>query len=303
LRWGFERLRRGPSPIVPAPALASPAHARPRAEHDDLRITAIGHSSFLLQLGTLNVLTDPVWGERASPLTFLGPKRRHPPGLTLDALPPIDIVLQSHDHYDHFDVTTVRALAQRHPDATWCAPLGVGARLRALGVRAIVERDWWERVDLGDATLSCLPAAHFSGRTPFDRDRTLWCGWAVAAHGRRVYFVGDTGAHPEFARIGAHLGPCDVILLPVGAYEPRWFMKPVHLDPHEAVAAFRDVTSAHPAHPSVMVAMHWGTFVLTDEPVDEPPRRTRDAWATEGLPPDRLWILQPGETRALSSVR
>lgn len=304
VRWGLERLRRGAPPsFAPAPALVAPAHAHPRADDDAMRVTAVGHSTFLLQIGGLNVLTDPVWSERASPLTFWGPRRRHAPGIALDALPPIDLVLQSHDHYDHLDDATVRALARAHPEATWCAPLGVADRLRRRGVRRIVECDWWQSAEIGGATVSCLPAAHFSGRTPFDRDRTLWCGWALAAHGRRAFFAGDTGSHPEFAAIGAHLGPCDLVLMPVGAYEPRWFMRPVHMDPDEAVEAFAALTRAHPAHPTVMVAMHWGTFVLTDEPPDEPPARTRARWSATHRPEDRLWILAPGETRAISSAR
>lgn len=297
-RWGLERLRRGPrSPHPAPPPHARPAVAHPRAGADELRITAIGHSTFLVQVGTLNLLTDPVWGERASPLTFWGPRRRHAPGLPLEALPPIDLVLQSHDHYDHLDDATVRHLARAHPDATWCAPLGVAARLQARGVRRIVERDWWGSAAVGEATVHCLPAAHFSGRTPFDRDTTLWCGWGVHAHGRRLYFVGDTGLHPEFGAIGAHLGPCDVVFMPVGAYEPRWFMRPIHLDPDEAVTAFDAITAAHPSHPTVMVGMHWGTFVLTDEPLDEPPRRTRARWTADARAADRLWFLSPGETR------
>jgi N-acyl-phosphatidylethanolamine-hydrolysing phospholipase D len=274
----------------------------PRAAHAELRITAVGHSTFLIQLGPLNILTDPVWSERCSPLSFAGPQRRHPPGLALDALPPIDLVLLSHDHYDHLDDATVRALARQHPDATWCAPLGVGSRLRARGVRTIVERDWWERAEVGDARVTCVPAAHFSGRTPFDRDSTLWSGWAVEAHGRRIYFVGDTGLHPEFGAIGRHLGALDVVLMPVGAYEPRWFMRPVHLDPEDALGAFAALTASHGAHPTVMIAMHWGTFVLTDEPPDEPPRRIAEAWHAARRPVERLWILAPGETRTISSA-
>lgn len=302
-RWALERLRRGPlPPPAPPPTLVPSDHAHPRADDDAVRVTAVGHSTFLVQVGPLNVLTDPVWGERASPLSFWGPRRRHPPGIPLEALPPIDIVLQSHDHYDHLDDRTVRHLARAHPDAVWCAPLGVGARLHARGVRQIVERDWWECAGIGDATVHCLPAAHFSGRTPFDRDATLWCGWALRAHGRQIYFVGDTGLHPEFAAIGTHLGPLDLVLMPVGAYEPRWFMRPVHLDPTEALGAFAALTAAHPAVPTTMVAMHWGTFVLTDEPVDEPPRRTRELWSAAARPEDRLWILSPGETRAIRSA-
>ncbi len=243
-----------------------------------------------------------MWGERASPLGFAGPRRRHPPGIPLEALPPIDLVLQSHDHYDHLCDATVRTLARLHPEATWCAPLGVGARLRARGVRRILERDWWEDATLGDARLACLPAAHFSGRSPFDRDRTLWGGWGVAAHGVHAYFVGDSGWHPDFAAIGARLGPLDVVLMPVGAYEPRWFMRPVHMDPEEAVRAFGALTDPH-HHPAVMVAMHWGTFVLTDEPTDEPPRRARAAWRAQGRPDERLWVLAPGETRDLTTAR
>ena len=300
----LDRARRGrPVAHGAPPAGQEPDLAYPRARPGECRVTAVGHSTFLLQLGPLNILTDPVWSDRASPLSFAGPRRRHPPGLALEALPPIDLVLQSHDHYDHLDDATVRWLAVHHPHATWCAPLGVAARLRARGVRTVVERDWWETLAVGDARLTCLPAAHFSGRTPFDRDRSLWCGWAVAAHGRHAYFVGDTGLHPEFEAIGRALGPLDLVLMPVGAYEPRWFMRPVHCDPEDALAAFDALTAAHPLHPTVMVAMHWGTFILTDEPADEPPRRTRDGWRARRRPDGLLWVMAPGETRRLTTAR
>lgn len=301
----LERARRGrASATVADPTRpVKSAHAHPRGTQSEIRITAVGHSTFLIQVGPLNVLTDPVWSERCSPLPFAGPRRRHAPGIALDALPPIDIVLQSHDHYDHLDDATVRALAKRHPEATWCAPLGVASRLRARGVRRIVERDWWDTARVGDAEVTCVPAAHFSGRTPFDRDATLWGGWSIAAHGRRIYFVGDTGLHPEFEAIGRRLGAIDAVLMPVGAYAPRWFMRPVHLDPEDALHAYAALTTPHPAHPTVMVAMHWGTFVLTDEPPDEPPRRILEGWSAQRRPADLLWVLAPGETRAIRSAR
>lgn len=304
LRWALERARRGTLPPLPAPpAVVASTQADPRAAADELRITAVGHSTFLLQIGPLNVLTDPVWSERCSPFSFAGPRRRHAPGLALEALPPLDLVLLSHDHYDHLDDATVRALARRHPETPWCAPLGVAARLRSRGVRRVLECDWWQRADVGDARVTCVPAAHFSGRTPFDRDSTLWAGWSVEAHGRRLYFVGDSGLHPAFGEIGRRLGALDVVLMPIGAYEPRWFMRPVHLDPGEAVIAFDQLTAAHPAQATVMVAMHWGTFLLTDEPPDEPPRRAADAWGATGRPAERLWVLAPGETRTIRTGR
>lgn len=303
LRWAVERSRRTRPRTPPPLRLHTPDVVHPRAAASELRVTAIGHSTFLLQLGGLNILTDPVFSDRASPLPFAGPRRHHAPGLALYALPPIDLVLQSHDHYDHFDDAAVRHLARAHPSATWCAPLGVAARLRARGVREIVERDWWASAHVGAATVTCVPAAHFSGRTPFDRDRTLWCGWAVTIGTQRIYFVGDTGFHPLFPEIGERLGACDIVFMPVGAYEPRWFMKPVHLDPDEALEAFAGITRAHPAHPTVMVAMHWGCFTLTDEPMDEPTQRTEAGWAERGWPADRLWVLNPGETRAARNAR
>ena len=292
----------GPPAAAPGLPLVIADVARPRAGVEEFRLTAIGHSSFLLQAGGLNILTDPVFSDRCSPVPWAGPRRRHAPGLALEALPPIDIVLQSHDHYDHLDDATVRALAAGHPEALWCAPLGVAARLHARGVRHISEQDWWDGFSHGQAEITCIPAAHFSGRTPFDRNETLWCGWWLSVAGRHLYFAGDTGFHPGFEQLGARLGPCDAVLLPIGAYAPRWFMRPVHMDPDEALAAFDALTRTHPTHPTVMIATHWGTFMLSDEPADEPQQRTRDGWAASGRPPDRLWLLSPGETRRLGSA-
>jgi N-acyl-phosphatidylethanolamine-hydrolysing phospholipase D len=284
----------------PASAFAV-AHAdvvRPRAGRRDCRITWIGHSTCLLQVGGLNVLTDPVWSERASPVPWAGPRRVVAPPLALEALPPLDLVLLSHDHYDHFDTPTVGALVAAHPAAQWAVPLRLAEVLRELGAGAVAEFDWWERRTLatpgGPAVVTAVPAQHFSGRTPFDRDATLWCGFACEAGGRRVLFAGDTGLHPEFERIGEACGPFDAALVPIGAYEPRWFMRPVHMDPDEAVRAYVDLTRCDGA--CAFVPIHWGTFKLTDEALDEPPARLAAAWRRQGLLDAQLRVLRHGET-------
>jgi len=302
VRWTMERVRnRGVFHSTGIPlAMHEPELRLPRGAVRENRITWIGHSSFLCQMGGFNILTDPVWGPRASPVSWAGPRRLVPPGVAMDAMPPVDLVLQSHDHYDHFDDATVRTLARRNPQAIWCAPLGVERLLRARGVGRVLERDWHGQADAGGVHVTCVPARHFAGRTITGRNATLWCGWIAETAGHRLYFVGDSGSHPDFGDIARRYGPFDAVLMPIGAYDPRWFMSPVHVDPEEAVAALAAIRDAHPAHRTVMIAMHWGTFVLTDEPVGEPPQRARAEWAARGLPADDLWILAPGETRALS---
>jgi N-acyl-phosphatidylethanolamine-hydrolysing phospholipase D len=213
-------------------------------------------------------------------------------------------VLLSHNHYDHLDARTVRTLAATHPSARWIVPLRLGRLVRSFGVRDVSELDWWEELAVGDANVSCTPARHFSARTPFDRNRTLWCGFAVTNAAGRIFYAGDTGMHPEFARIGERFGPFQVSAIPIGAYEPRWFMHPVHLNPAEAVAAFRALHAYHgPSLDAVMLGVHWGTFRLTDEAILDPPRVTRDVWTRAMLPADRLWILAHGETRSRKGTR
>ena len=308
LRWMWARARAGRLTLAPLgtpPERVPSAFINPRLVTNDVCVTWFGHSTFLLQFDGVNVLTDPMFSMRASPLSWLGPRRLQSGVIAVDALPPIDVILLSHDHYDHFDDASIRALARRFPAAAWCAPLGVAARLRARGVHGISECDWWDRAQpLPSVHLMCVPACHFSGRSPFDRNRTLWCGWSIAVGARRVCFVGDSALHPEFGRVGRESGPFDLVLMPNGAYEPRWLMKSVHMNPDEAIAAFDALAGAQSADArqpamAAMVAMHWGTFVLTDEPVDEPPRRARAAWTARGLDDSRLWILAPGETRML----
>jgi N-acyl-phosphatidylethanolamine-hydrolysing phospholipase D len=279
----------------------APAIRSPRAAANEIAITWVGHSTLIVQLGSQNLLVDPVWGERASPWPSIGPRRVVPAAVALTELPPIDVVLLSHNHYDHLDAPTVRALAHAQPDAQWIVPLRLAKLLHSLGVRHVTELDWWNDARIAGATVACTPARHFSARTPLDRNRTLWCGFAVSTPAGRFFYAGDTGIHPEFAEIGRRYGPFDLCALPIGAYEPRWFMRPVHLDPDEAVTAFRTLHAHHGmAHHAAFVAVHWGTFRLTDEPILDPPRRAQAAWEREGLSPDNLWIMSHGETRAMT---
>ena len=298
LRWQLVERRAGTvaqSPPLDSLPTREPVIISPRAERGYRSVTWIGHSTVLLQLGALNVLTDPIWSERASPLRTLGPRRLMAPGVAFDRLPSIDLVLLSHNHYDHLDATTVQRIAARFPNATWLCPMDLGKPLRKLGVSQPVERDWWQSVDGGGVSATCTPAQHFSGRGLRDRNRTLWCGWTIAADDVRVYFAGDTALHPEFGAIAARLGPFDLIMLPIGAYEPRWFMRSVHMNPEDAIEAYRALASRTTI--SRCLALHWGTFRLTDEAIEEPPIRFAQRWREAGLPESANWILAHGETR------
>lgn len=298
LKWALFERPRSRSRQTPDRATFAATHRpvahsfSPREGSDSIAITWIGHSSFLVQIGGQNLLFDPVWSERASPVSWLGPKRWTQPGVAFDGLPPIDGVVLSHDHYDHLDRPTVRRLVGRYPAAEWRVPLGVARWLRGQGVKEVSERDWWDRTQIGPLELTATPAQHFSGRRLDNRNGTLWCGWVIRAGDRAVFFAGDTGAHPVFSEIGQRLGPFDAVLMPIGAYNPEWFMGPVHIGPEQAVAAVQAVGGE-----PTMIGMHWGTFQLTDEPMDEPPKRTTAAWVNAGLDPRRLWIPSLGETR------
>ncbi|HET8655605.1 MAG TPA: MBL fold metallo-hydrolase [Longimicrobiaceae bacterium] len=302
LRWWWERRThpRAPNPGPGELPVVRGRVARPGPAPGELRATWVGHSTFLLQVGGLNVLTDPVFSERASPVRWAGPGRFQPPGLPFPELPPIDVVLLSHDHYDHLDEPTVRRLHARFGERiTWFAPLGYRAWFAARGVRAVVELDWWEDAAVsgpeGAVRVRCLPAQHWTSRAPWDRFERLWCSWSLSAPGgARVYFGGDSGWFPGYAEIGERAGPFDLVLMPIGAYEPRWFMAPSHMNPEEAVQAYLELGGR-----GVFGGMHWGTFRLTDEPPCEPPERARAAWATAGLPAERLWIPAHGATRVV----
>lgn len=281
--------------------VASPAILYPRGRETDYSATWIGHSTVLLQCGGLNLLTDPVFSQRASPLQWLGPRRVMDPALSINALPPLDIVLLSHNHYDHLDRPGVKRIARAHPDARWIVPLGLGAYIRGWGARDIVELDWWQETVINGLRVTATPARHFSGRRLRDRNKSLWCGFALELEGTRAYFAGDTAYHPDFGEIGARCGPFDFVMIPIGAYDPRWFMRRVHVDPEEAVQIYADLVAPHAGQPiPLMLGIHWGTFRLTDEPMDEPPRRAVARWRAAGLVADRLWIPRFGETRHLA---
>ncbi|MDR3416621.1 MAG: MBL fold metallo-hydrolase [Nevskia sp.] len=264
-----------------------------KANHGVDSLTWVGHSTFLLQLGGFNLLTDPHFTERASPLRTVGPKRLAPPGLGFEDLPRVDLVLVSHNHYDHLDELSVRRIAHEHPGAHFFVPLGLERWFHARGIRRVTELDWWQSAQHGAARISAVPVQHFSGRGLHDRDATLWCGFVVELAGRKVFFAGDTGYSRDFADIAERYAPIDLSLLPIGAYDPRWFMSPVHVDPAEAVRIHQDLRSR------LSVAMHWGTFRLTAEPLDEPPRLLSEALAAAGIPDDRFVVFRHGETRRL----
>ena len=298
-RWFRDRMRHGVAPNPPADAfvLAEPDIATPRNPANELRITWVGHATFLIQLAGITILTDPVWSRRASPIGWAGPSRLVAPAVRFDALPAVDVVVLSHDHYDHLDSRTVRRLQARFGrDLTWVTPIGYVSWLRGFGIENVIELDWWESVRIttpgGPLDVRATPAQHWTKRSPFNERERLWAGFVLTAgHDSSVWFCGDTGYFDGFRAIGS-LGPFVASILPIGAYEPRWFMKTAHMNPEEAVRAWTELGDG-----GLFVGMHYATFRLTDESPLEPPVRTQAAWRAAGLPADRLWIPHHGETR------
>ncbi|MFH5927051.1 MBL fold metallo-hydrolase [Roseomonas xinghualingensis] len=273
--------RRIEDPQEAPPTEPPPGHAA---------ITFIGHSSFLIRIaGGPTLLTDPIWSERCSPLPFLGPRRARAPGLALEALPPLDAVLVSHNHYDHMDIPTLRRL--KAPRIV--TGLGNARILARNGLPGAEELDWWGETAIGNATITYLPARHFSARGIADRGRSLWGGFAIRTPAGSILFAGDTAHGAHLAEIGAELGPFSIGLIPIGAYEPRWFMRSVHMNPEEAVRA-RAETRVRTA-----IAMHFGTFKLTQEGIDKPVQALALARSKGGLADDSFIVPRFGETLIL----
>lgn len=267
----------------------------PVADDSDMAVTFVNHTTFLVQLNGLNILTDPIWSNRASPYSWIGPKRMRPPGLRFEDLPDIDLVLVSHNHYDHLDLPTVLRLKERF-DPFFITPLGVGRYLNQQEVNDTAELDWWDEYEIENkAKITAVPARHFSGRGVLDRDKTLWCGYVLQTNSNTVYFAGDTAYADFFADIGDRFPSVDLALIPIGAYKPRWFMEPIHCDPDEAVKIHRDVGA------DLSIGMHFGTFPLADEGMDEPRRDLAKAREKNIIPEDEFVALEEGVTKQIFS--
>jgi L-ascorbate metabolism protein UlaG (beta-lactamase superfamily) len=297
LRWFVERHVRGGKAAWPARTpLIDADHPPQRVEGTAWRISYVGHASLLIQTCGLNILLDPVWSQRASPFRFAGPKRVNDPGVAFADLPPIDVVLVSHGHYDHLDLPTLSRLTSAYRPRV-ITPLGNDAIMRAHD-RAIAAQgfDWGDRVELGDGVAVTLaPTRHWTARSLSDRNEALWASFVIETPGGRIYFVADSGygdGH-HFSAARERYGPFRLAILPIGAYEPRWFMRDQHMNPAESVQAFRDCGAA------LALGHHYGTFQLTDEAIDAPLVALAEALTAAAILPERFRTLQPGEVWAL----
>ncbi len=285
LRWKLSsRPERSPRFISDVELSIPPS----KIEGGELRATVVNHSTVLLQQSASNILIDPIWSERASPFSWIGPRRRRKPGVRKEDLPSIDIVLISHNHYDHLDLAMLRWLGGRG-DSAFVVPMGVARLLRSERIGPIHELDWGFTQTFGRTTIHCVPALHFSGRGIFDRNKTLWCGYVIEYQNGRVYFAGDTAFGTHFSQIRERFGSPDLAFLPIGAYEPRWFMSAVHMAPEEALRAHEILGSG------TSVAIHHGSFQLGDDGVDTPKRRILATGR-----PDSFLILENGQSAAIA---
>ena len=267
---------------------ASPP-ALPPAPSAGVGVTWVNHSTFLIRGGGLNLLTDPLWAERTSPLSFIGPKRAVPPGIAWEELPKIDVVLVSHNHYDHLDVATLKRLSERDSPLI-LVPLGDKGWLAGRGIKNVEEMDWWQSRELPGARVTFLPAQHWSARWTWDRNESLWGAWGVELAGQKIYHAGDTGLGPHFKQTRERWGAPDVALLPIGAYEPRWFMKDMHMNPADALEALLALEARQ------ALGMHFGTFQLTDEERERPAADLAEALAAKGIPAERFRVPQLGQS-------
>ncbi len=285
IRW-----QREAPDVTPVTLPSVPPEPNSIANPADAQVTWIGHSTFLLQVDGLNFLTDPIFSERASPVSFAGPRRSTPPAMTVQQLPAIDVVLISHNHYDHLDKASIKALQKKQPDnpPTYYVPLGQKAWFDKRGISKVIELDWWDNASVGDTTVHAVPVQHWSSRSPFDRNKALWAGFLIDSPSQRTLFVGDSGYSDDFKTIAQRLGTVDLALVPIGAYDPRWFMKSAHMNPEEALQVVKDVGASR------AIGMHWGTFALTDEPMAEPGERADATGVIETPKPGQIINLIGG---------
>ena len=256
---------------------------------DEMVVTFVGHATFLLQFHGLTMLTDPHWSRHASPVNFLGPQRVHPPAVGFDDLPKIDYVLLSHNHYDHLDLPTLKRL-NRRDKPRFIVPLGNGPWLQRSGLEQVVEVDWWQEIVIDTMTrLVFTPARHWSSRGLWDYNRSLWGSYWIRSRAGSLYFGGDTGYGQHFRQIAGHLGPVDLALLPIGSYEPRWFMRDHHMNPAEALLAHRDLKARR------SIGMHFGCFQLSDEGIDQPIQDLEAALKEEGMG-EKEFVARPAGT-------
>tara|TARA_Y100000816_G_scaffold64759_1_gene42991 strand:- start:572 stop:1558 length:987 start_codon:yes stop_codon:yes gene_type:complete len=254
----------------------------------------IGHATYLINNGDLNILTDPIFSKRASPLGFAGPKRMIPAVMNLSDLPKIDLVVVSHNHYDHLDIWSLKKLNKLNPRTIFLVPIGDGKKLIRAGIKNVHEMNWWDEFSHSETTFNFTPVQHWSKRGLFDRNKSLWGGWFFQTKDLALYHAGDTGYSSDFKTTYERLGAPDYSFIPIGAYDPRWFMKDSHVNPEEAVQIALDLKTPH------SFGMHWGTFILTDEPVLEPPLRLKEALKEQNLASDFFISPKPGEILQLT---
>lgn len=257
--------------------------------NDGFRITFINHSTFLIQVDGVNILTDPVWSNRVSPFTLLGPKRKRNPAIAFEDLPKIHYVLLTHNHYDHLDIATLRVIqGAHHPKII--TTLGIKKLLDSKGVAGSSELDWWEHLNINNLTVQCIPAQHFSGRGLLDRDASLWCGFTLGTRFGKLYFAGDTGYNEKlFTMIHQKIGEVKIAILPIGAYKPSWFMSPIHTSPHEAVKIHQHI------RPQISIATHFGTFQLADDGLDDPANDLAAALSQAGVASETFVVPIEGQ--------
>jgi L-ascorbate metabolism protein UlaG (beta-lactamase superfamily) len=296
LRWQWEKFRAGvPKPPQGGYAAFADQWRVPADFSQDLnsRVWWLGHATVLLRLGGLHIITDPQLSERSSPFSFVGPKRLVAAPSDVPHLPKIDVLLISHNHYDHLDAPTVRALLRANPAMVCYVPLGLKPWFEKRGALHVHELGWWQNHGHKELDIHCVPAQHWSARSLLDRNKTLWCGWVMKGHGLNFYFSGDTGYSPHLQEIAGRLGPPDLAALPIGAYEPRWFMRTQHVNPPEAVQLHRELKVRN------SLAIHWGTFELADDSLDAPIVALQQALRQSDLHEQDFWVIRQGDSRLL----